>query len=321
MDDLSQKIGLPVTPDLIQDMLEYGIINNTEYEKLMTSCIESKCDESDDNVENDDNDEKGESIASFQPGETEVHNEDGTITRTIRSIDNEGRKIQTVRKIKIVKRQKKVLKRVMDRRRIQKFGQCADKSQGPEPGVTSVGDLVDFEKPSSEKEESKKEKKWPKLANRGGVIKCRKCGESGHWTKDCHMTDQNLKLVNDMNKLVEETSSTPSTPSSNKYVAPSRRNNRTTEVRNNNASSPKTNIRIANLDEEATNDDLRALCKPFGNIKSARVITDRETKKSRGFAFVEYESEESAESAIKTLNGYAYGSLILGVSLAQPKKK
>lgn len=59
---------------------------------------------------------------------------------------------------------------------------------------------------------------------------------------------------------------------------------------------------ISNLDFEITTDQLREMFNDIGPVLSAVIATDRETKRSKGFAFVEMESEESARSAIEQLN-------------------
>ncbi len=61
-------------------------------------------------------------------------------------------------------------------------------------------------------------------------------------------------------------------------------------------------IYVGNLPWAATDDDVRDLFQQHGTVHSARVITDRETGRSRGFAFVEMGADE-AETAISALNG------------------
>jgi RNA recognition motif-containing protein len=67
----------------------------------------------------------------------------------------------------------------------------------------------------------------------------------------------------------------------------------------------KNKVFIGNLPWKTTTEDLVALLQDMGYaFRSARVIEDRETGKSRGFAFVEFETPEGAEQAIKNLNEY-----------------
>jgi len=61
-------------------------------------------------------------------------------------------------------------------------------------------------------------------------------------------------------------------------------------------------IYIGNIAYTMTADELKELCTPFGNVVSAKIITDRATGKSKGYGFVEFDNEESAQKAIKELN-------------------
>ncbi len=61
-------------------------------------------------------------------------------------------------------------------------------------------------------------------------------------------------------------------------------------------------IYIGNIAYSMTADELKELCMPFGNVVSAKIITDRATGKSKGYGFVEFDNEESALKAIKELN-------------------
>ena len=66
------------------------------------------------------------------------------------------------------------------------------------------------------------------------------------------------------------------------------------------------NIYIAGLSYRTNDADLTNLFAEFGEVSSAKVIMDRETGKSRGFAFVEMANEEEGQKAIDELNGVEY---------------
>jgi hypothetical protein len=57
----------------------------------------------------------------------------------------------------------------------------------------------------------------------------------------------------------------------------------------------------------------------FGAVSSAKVITDRETGRSKGFGFVEMDSDDEANSAIEKLNGFSLGGRAINVSEARPQ--
>lgn len=79
------------------------------------------------------------------------------------------------------------------------------------------------------------------------------------------------------------------------------------------------NIFVGNLDFNATEDSVRNLFERYGQVNSARIMTDRETGRSRGFAFVEMENETEADQAISALNGYSMDGRALNVNEARPK--
>ncbi|MCA9289491.1 MAG: RNA-binding protein [Phycisphaerales bacterium] len=62
------------------------------------------------------------------------------------------------------------------------------------------------------------------------------------------------------------------------------------------------NIYVGNLPFRYSDNDLRELFSAYGQVKSAKIIMDRETDRSRGFGFVEMMDAASAETAIKELN-------------------
>lgn len=81
------------------------------------------------------------------------------------------------------------------------------------------------------------------------------------------------------------------------------------------------NMYVSNLSFHTADDDLRKLFEKFGPVSSAKVITDRETGRSRGFGFVEMASDNEAKEAIKGLNGMDIEGRALSVSEAREKPK
>lgn len=76
---------------------------------------------------------------------------------------------------------------------------------------------------------------------------------------------------------------------------------------------------VGNLAYSVTSDDLQAIFEQYGAIKSAQVLSDRETGRSRGFGFVEMENDDEAESAISNLDGADYQGRRLTVNEAKPR--
>ena len=76
---------------------------------------------------------------------------------------------------------------------------------------------------------------------------------------------------------------------------------------------------VGNLAYSVGDSDLQTLFAGFGNVISAQVIMDRETGRSKGFGFVEMESDSEAQAAIAGLNGKDSGGRALTVNEARPK--
>ena len=66
------------------------------------------------------------------------------------------------------------------------------------------------------------------------------------------------------------------------------------------------NIYCGNLSYQSADEDLNTLFQEYGDVASAKVIRDRETDRSRGFGFVEMESDDEAQNAIDALNGQEF---------------
>ncbi|MEW8507675.1 MAG: RNA-binding protein [Candidatus Thiodiazotropha sp.] len=81
-----------------------------------------------------------------------------------------------------------------------------------------------------------------------------------------------------------------------------------------------TKLYVGNLPWSATEDDVRELFSGIGEVQSANLILDRETRRSRGFAFVEM-SQSDAEQAISQLNGKDFMGRDLRINEAMEKPK
>ena len=79
------------------------------------------------------------------------------------------------------------------------------------------------------------------------------------------------------------------------------------------------NIFVGNLSFNSTEEAVRSLFERYGAVNSARIMTDRDTGRSRGFAFVEMENDSEAANAINALNGYQMDGRSLNVNEARPK--
>lgn len=80
------------------------------------------------------------------------------------------------------------------------------------------------------------------------------------------------------------------------------------------------NIYVGNLSYKMSDKDLEAVFAKFGAVKRAKVMMDKETGKSKGFAFVEMEDQNAGKKAIEALNGNSCEGRNLRVNEAKPKE-
>ena len=79
------------------------------------------------------------------------------------------------------------------------------------------------------------------------------------------------------------------------------------------------NIYVANVPFKASEQDLKDLFQEYGEVSSAKIIMDKETQRSRGFAFVDMPDDNEAKQAISKLNGFNLLGKDLVVNEARPK--
>ncbi|TXH03683.1 MAG: RNA-binding protein [Candidatus Moraniibacteriota bacterium] len=82
-----------------------------------------------------------------------------------------------------------------------------------------------------------------------------------------------------------------------------------------------TNIYVGNLSYRATEDQLREAFGQYGQVSQVSIIMDRETGRSRGFAFVEMPNNEEAQSAIENLNQQEVAGRRVTVNEARPREE
>jgi len=81
------------------------------------------------------------------------------------------------------------------------------------------------------------------------------------------------------------------------------------------------NIYVSNLSFNVQDEDLREFFAEYGEVSSAKVITDKFTQKSRGFGFVEMPDDEAAQKAIKELDGAHVEGRAITVTIAKPREE
>ena len=80
------------------------------------------------------------------------------------------------------------------------------------------------------------------------------------------------------------------------------------------------NLFIGSLAYATTDDSLKAFFETIGEVSSARVVSDRDTNRSKGFGLVEFADEANNQKAVDELNGKELDGREINVSLARPKE-
>jgi translation initiation factor 3 subunit G len=157
----------------------------------------------------------------------------------------------------------------------------------------------------------------------GKAVVCRLC-KGGHFTAKCPYKDQLAELDSAAAALDPDEEAAargpglaaPGSGVTGRYIPPGQRGGGAGESMFRSRDDLPT-LRVTSLSVDAQDDDLRALFEPFargGRLARANVVRDRETRESKGFGFVSFESRKDAETALEKMNGYGYDSLILNVS-------
>ncbi len=82
-----------------------------------------------------------------------------------------------------------------------------------------------------------------------------------------------------------------------------------------------TKLYVGNLSYDVSNNSLEQMFSSFGDVRSAQVVTDRDTGRSKGFGFVEYSDDNAARAAISAMNGKESNGRSLTVNEARPKEE
>lgn len=82
-----------------------------------------------------------------------------------------------------------------------------------------------------------------------------------------------------------------------------------------------TNIYVGNLSYQTSSDELESLFSEYGEVTRAKVVSDRDTGRSKGFGFVEMANESDAQEAIEALNERSIGGRNLKVNVARPREE
>jgi len=232
---------------------------------------------------------------------------DGSIIKTVveYKTNEKGQKVKIVKKVRVFKANVKINKRVEDRKRWRKFGDCSSLPPGPEPGVTSITDETFIEQKG--KEDQKKDLSTGQPIS----VTCRKCS-GDHWTVKCPYKDK-LDIPLSSKDVAAQLNSI-----TDKVYKPPGARGREGESQGRPVRDESATIRVTNLSEDTKESDISELFRAFGSIQRIYLAKDKMTNLSKGFAFVSFVNRKDAAKAIEKLSGYGYDHLILRVEWAKP---
>ncbi|KAL5476884.1 TIF35 [Sanghuangporus weigelae] len=272
------------------------------------------------------------------PKPEETVDENGVITVVEYSVNDDGKKIKITKRIRRTVQKAVVQHAVAERKNWAKFGQEKGKKAGPDRATTTVGENVVLKlspgNKSSEPEPAQEDSVRAALQKAGvSGVRCRIC-KRDHFTARCPFKDT-LSGLEALSPAGVETppvdeeaapaATPPTAPTSGKYVPPSMRAGASRGA-GETMGRPGANrdelptLRVTNVSEDTTDQDLRDLFSTFGRVIRVYIGRDRETGQGKGFAFVSFEDRACAEVAIQRVNGRGYDNLILSVGWSQPRE-
>jgi len=234
-----------------------------------------------------------------------------------------GKKKKIIRTFKLEK--KFVSKGTIQRKKWAKFGQSRRDAAGPISATTVVADEVQMQFLDAAKDEIHDDNVFSKMASEGkGFVRCRLCHDN-HFTtkcpyKDTGITADFLITPKDLMVTTDDKKLDLDTKGGGGYIPPALRggNRRGETMMPSAARKDDATIRVSNLPETMSETDMQELCNPFGKVERIFLAKDRASGVCKGFAFVTYQSRDTAARALKTLNGYGYDHLILNVEWSKP---
>jgi len=233
-----------------------------------------------------------------------------------------GEKVKVTTKVKLVTETTRTNKRVFERKRWAKFGNCGEDVDESNMTIMTNEDIriehpdeADKAKPQVGASEAMA-KFWEKQRRRQLE---RQMG------LDTVAEEDKPPVEEDEGKGGETTlAKLVASGGPGKYVPPSLRkgaggNRGAASMDGEQRENPT--LRVTNISEDTGEDDLRELFAPYGRVHRIYLAKNRETMQSRGFAFVSFYNKDDAQRAMDELQGYGYDHLILKIEWAKPSTR
>lgn len=248
----------------------------------------------------------------------EVHgpNADGIKTVIEYKFNDSKQRVKVVTKIRVMTNTIRVSAEMEERKKWIKFGH-AEGCEGLDPATTQTSfEVISIDDPDAEETKDDAMKLIDNLASGTG-------GFSSKWRMRREAGEE-AELPPDGEDEEGGGSSHLKLAAGSKYVPPSMRaggsaaggKGMSMDSRNDDCT-----LRVTNISEETCEADLRELFGNFGRIARCYVGKDRETGRSRGFAFISFHSRSDAERAKDNLHGHGFDHLILCIDWAKPSTR
>jgi len=253
--------------------------------------------------------------------------ENGVRTIIEYSINDEGKRIKTTRRIKRTLQKALVDHATAERKSWVKFGAEKGNKSGPDRATTTVGEAIGLKLSAGQKnaEQEPDPDAVTKAALGGKKILCRVC-QGDHFTTKCPYKETlGLGTGDDMPPAEDGPAARPEPATGSKYVPPSMRSGAgrgagESMYRSGMNRDDMPTLRVTNVSEDTQEDDLRELFSKFGRVARVYIGKDRDTGIGKGYAFVSFEEKANAERAIQKVHGMGYDNLILSVQWSQPRE-
>ncbi|KAI1845817.1 hypothetical protein JX265_000004 [Neoarthrinium moseri] len=279
----------------------------------------------------DDDLEETTQTEQLPPPQT-IQNKDGTKTTITYRYNEDGQKVKTTRRIRLVTHREVVNPRVAERKNWPKFGLSANDKVGPQSDTTSVGENIIFRLSTNWKKDTKEEAKESatdalkdKLKDK--TVKCRICNGE-HFTARCPYKDTMAPVgaegAADVAAGMGDEVSVGAAGAGKKgsYVPPAMRAGATGGAGERMGGKfgerdDLATLRVTNVSEMAEEGELRDMFERFGRVTRVFLAKDRETGMAKGFAFISFADRTDAVKACNSMDGYGFKHLILRVEFAK----
>ncbi|KAI1774917.1 eukaryotic translation initiation factor 3 subunit-like protein [Hypoxylon cercidicola] len=281
-------------------------------------------------------DDEGDEIAVELPPPQTIQNKDGTKTTITYRYNENGQKVKTTRRIRLVTHREVVNPRVAERKTWGKFGLSEKDGAGPQMDTTSVGENIIFRLSTNWRKDTKDEAKdvnanamKEKLKDK--TVKCRICNGE-HFTARCPYKDTMAPVGAEgapgdvAAGMGDDAASTVGAAAAGKkgsYVPPALRGDRGAASGERMGGSKYgerddlATLRVTNVSEMAEEQELRDMFERFGRVTRVFLAKDRDTGMAKGFAFISFADRNDAVKACNKMDGYGFKHLILRVEFAK----